>query len=1010
MLSVKSLLATALCLLFISNISNAVMCARLKSVSAGEDHTLALMDDNTLWACGGSNGDYQLGIGGNAYNVLSLQQVKGENGVGFLRNVVSFDAGWYHSLAADTNGVCYSWGKNTSGQLGGGSPSIVPYWDVPREVNGVGGVGHLPHIVYVSAGRSGTHSLAVDSNGYVYAWGNNYYGQCGDGNTGGRRDYPVLVLDSNSQTTGRYLGDETHVIAVDAGMYHSLALDANGHVWHWGRYSQSGNYPEKVKTSSGEVLSNIVQISSCYYSIAVDSNDNVWEWDYSDSAYKVPGGEMGTSYLEDIVEVSAGYNYPDSMARTIYGYVLVWSAGQNAYPEYVTDGEMETKSGLVEGIISINAGYYDHKLAVCENGFGWAWGTNNSYGQFGVGDDNQHPEPTQMLCTEDPNSILLTKTDEIQGSDPNCALPGDVITYTITYDANGHSDSNVVITDYLPEEVTYLDVEIEEPFFLICNYDEEQHVFVWDIGDVGPNETNSIGIIVQVNNLAEPLGELRNRAILEGDTSFNVAEITTPVCCWDPGVIYVDSDRWGGANTGMSWDNAYRDLNDALSRARHGCGSEIWVAEGTYKPKPSGATFQLVNGIPVYGHFAGNETSINQRNLHNPNNETILTGLLNDYPIYAYYVVTASNVGAATILDGFTITEGYDSGIAVTGNGPTITNCIIHNNGAGISGNNANLKVNHCIISDNSGNGVHITNSNPVSMTFTNNHIHNNQASGIYIYEYYYPGSSQITIRNNTITRNTGYGIYVVSIVQPNITNCIVWGNSNDLAGCTASYSWLDANGDPCFMNTNEPNEYHLGPNSPCIDTGDPCFIDFNETDIDGECRIMFGKTALRVDIGADENYWSRADYNRDEVVNFIDYAKLAGAWRTVNPAYSLDGDTDVDINDLAVFCDDWLWLAPWSELYETLMSQGGDGMAMQSMADETTIPELLELTPQPAAESADLSAPYVEPAVETKADMIERLVNWLDDVWLTGGLSDIMTEQEYLAFRQAIAESVEAE
>lgn len=90
---------------FIGNTSMAVMCARLQSVSAGEVHTLALMDDNTLWACGGSINIYkQLGLDG-AYNVFSLQQVLGEGGVGFLQNVAAYDAGWFHSLAADANGI-----------------------------------------------------------------------------------------------------------------------------------------------------------------------------------------------------------------------------------------------------------------------------------------------------------------------------------------------------------------------------------------------------------------------------------------------------------------------------------------------------------------------------------------------------------------------------------------------------------------------------------------------------------------------------------------------------------------------------------------------------------------------------------------------------------------------------------------------------------------------------------------------------------------------------------------
>jgi len=117
MLSKRTLLILSVLSLLISNVSMAVMCAKLEKVSAGEDHSLALMDDNTLWACGGKIDCYQLGLGGNVYAILSLKQVLGENGVGFLEDVVTFDAGWFHSLAADSNGTLWSWGTNTHGQL-----------------------------------------------------------------------------------------------------------------------------------------------------------------------------------------------------------------------------------------------------------------------------------------------------------------------------------------------------------------------------------------------------------------------------------------------------------------------------------------------------------------------------------------------------------------------------------------------------------------------------------------------------------------------------------------------------------------------------------------------------------------------------------------------------------------------------------------------------------------------------------------------------------------------------
>jgi hypothetical protein len=83
----KSFIITALYLLFISSTCNAVMCARLKSISAGEVHTLALMDNNTLWACG-HNGFWQVGLGGSPVG-LALDPA---SGIAFItyenRNVI----------------------------------------------------------------------------------------------------------------------------------------------------------------------------------------------------------------------------------------------------------------------------------------------------------------------------------------------------------------------------------------------------------------------------------------------------------------------------------------------------------------------------------------------------------------------------------------------------------------------------------------------------------------------------------------------------------------------------------------------------------------------------------------------------------------------------------------------------------------------------------------------------------------------------------------------------------
>ena len=93
-------------------------------------------------------------------------------------------------------------------------------------------------------------------------------------------------------------------------------------------------------------------------------------------------------------------------------------------------------------------------------------------------------------------------------------------------------------------------------------------------------------------------------------------------------VIYVNDDA-AGSHDGSSWENAFTDIQDALDLAQS--GDMLFVAQGTYRPSVevggSGSrfqSFQMINGVGIYGGFSGTETALDQRDIQA--NETILSG------------------------------------------------------------------------------------------------------------------------------------------------------------------------------------------------------------------------------------------------------------------------------------------------------------------------------------------------------------------------------------------------
>ena len=626
-----------------------------------------------------------------------------------------------------------------------------------------------------------------------------------------------------------------------------------------------------------------------------------------------------------------------------------------------------------------------------------------------------------------PLKIILDDNLEFN-PDPNDISVNEEITYTIYYENTPYDPldpnsvyigpaTNAVLFDYLPDQVDFVSA------WPTGSYDEPNHVYMWDLGDLDPNDYGEVYLTVRVNERAEPGGVIDNMAAVKADIqdarTISGDRIYTPLDCCS-GIIYVDQNATG-YNNGACWQDAMTEFHRALDKAQDGCITQIRVAEGTYLPDIYwdgysywlAEPFAIPSGVSIYGGFStgGGE---NERDPWQ--NLTILHG--NSDRVYNYdlwltldQVVHLINCNEQTVLDGFTINDSYGEfiyGVYIENGSPTVShNLVTDQDDYGVYITGGSAKITHNKI-DNNGQGIYVYNADAPAIT--NNWIYKNSLTGLYLDNV----SSDAVVRNNTIAYNQGDGVVKWGgAADPNIVmeNCIVWKNDGEqVLYCPAKYSCIydpvnDPNGvnidadeagnittNPLFFSA-EDDDFHLDPNSPCIDTGDPEGDYQGEKDIDGQRRVLHGGYGLVVDMGADEfcggtdtNY---ADFNDDDFVDLFDYAELAHAWLTepneLNPIYDLNADEIVSLVDLYLFTDEWLWMACWNQQTSMMMSQGygGGSEAMQSQSSMTA-----PTKPQPQ---------------KITVEQLWELIHWLEELRQTDEYAQKIPEDEWLDFMKRV-------
>ena len=205
----------------------------IPQIVSGDTHTLALLSNGTVMAWG-NNSNRQLATARDQRNMPAEVYTQQNNVRTQLSNIVMIAAGAAHSLALDSDGYVWSWGENTSGQTGNNeSNQYAQKVSAPVGMNT--NSGYLENIVAISAG--GHFSMALAADGTVYTWGYNGQLQLGggrayNGETSSNRPVHVVRRDPKDVE-----GDETNlseIVAIAAGGTFGVALDVRGKIWTWG--------------------------------------------------------------------------------------------------------------------------------------------------------------------------------------------------------------------------------------------------------------------------------------------------------------------------------------------------------------------------------------------------------------------------------------------------------------------------------------------------------------------------------------------------------------------------------------------------------------------------------------------------------------------------------------------------------------------------------------------------------------------------------------------------------
>ena len=306
----------------------------------------------------------------------------------------SISAGYYGTCAIKSNGTVQCWGQGVYGANGNGSTSTQRY---PVNVSNLNNVIQLTATGYNVRGH-----CALKTDGTVWCWGYNGYGQLGTGNT-------------SNYTTPQRVQNLSNVVKIGGGYQNTYAIKEDGTVWAWGTGSTyaNGDGTTTQRTTPVQVsnLSHVVDVAGRYQgACALKSDGTVWCWGYGSHGENGDGSNshrstpVQVSNLTDVIQVAQSQH--TSYALKADGTVWSWGNDSNGA---LGSNQSSTRNTPIQvtnlqNIIQIEGRMYYGATALRSDGSIWSWGYGG-HGENGNNSTSNRGTPIRVVNYSDFVSI-----------------------------------------------------------------------------------------------------------------------------------------------------------------------------------------------------------------------------------------------------------------------------------------------------------------------------------------------------------------------------------------------------------------------------------------------------------------------------------------------------------------------------------------------------------------------------------------------------------------------------